>query len=178
MMARGADALRNFINQEIDASPQTTELPARSSALPPFPVSALPESCARFVTALSEAQQAPLDMVVGFLLGVVASAVEGRVEIRPNMRQPGYAEAAQLFLLVQGESSERKSSTLKVLEQPLTVTFTRAAEQGYFRFAESIEPRLIGDLGGDMQPWGGKLVGNTVRLAGLLALMDRQVTVY
>ena len=46
------------------------------------------------------------------------------------------------------------------------------AEAAYRAFFSRIEARLGGDLGGDMKSWGGKLVGNTVRLAGILALLD------
>ena len=55
---------------------------------------------------------------------------------------------------------------------PLRICFDTYAEAAYRAFFSRIEARLGGDLGGDMKSWGGKLVGNTVRLAGILALLD------
>lgn len=55
---------------------------------------------------------------------------------------------------------------------PLLLPFDCYAECAYRAFFDRIERRLLLDLGENLQPWGGKLVGNTVRLAGLLALLD------
>ncbi|MBR3743150.1 MAG: DUF3987 domain-containing protein [Clostridia bacterium] len=55
---------------------------------------------------------------------------------------------------------------------PLRIRFDTYAEAAYRVFFDQIEKRLVGDLGGDMKGWGGKMVGNTVRVAGILALLD------
>ena len=50
--------------------------------------------------------------------------------------------------------------------------FDSYAEEGYLSYWQEIEKRLDSDLDGELRSWGGKLMGNTVRLAGLLALLD------
>ena len=50
--------------------------------------------------------------------------------------------------------------------------FDAYAEAAYRAFWQRIENRLAGDLSGNIQSWGGKLAGNAVRLAGLIALTD------
>ena len=57
------------------------------------------------------------------------------------------------------------------------LSFDEHAETAYIDWSDSTEHRLRGDLDGALLEWGGKLVGNTVRLAGTLALMDRCTTV-
>lgn len=60
---------------------------------------------------------------------------------------------------------------------PMLLQFDSYAESAYRAFFDRIEARLVGDMGGAMQSWGSKLAGNTVRLAGILALLDGQDTV-
>lgn len=55
--------------------------------------------------------------------------------------------------------------------------FDAYAEAAYHAWYDSVEPRLDADLGGALQAWAGKLRGNTVRLAGVLALLDGQEAV-
>ena len=54
-----------------------------------------------------------------------------------------------------------------------TLTFDKYAERDYIAWWTATEARLRTDLDGVMLEWGGKLCGNVVRLAGLLALLDR-----
>lgn len=61
--------------------------------------------------------------------------------------------------------------------KPMVMHFDQFAEAAYRAFWTRIEARLVGDMGGAMQSWGSKLAGNTVRLAGILALLDGQDTV-
>ena len=53
-----------------------------------------------------------------------------------------------------------------------TLTFDKYAERDYVAWWTPTEARLRTDLDGVMLEWGGKLAGNAVRLAGLLALLD------
>lgn len=61
--------------------------------------------------------------------------------------------------------------------EPMLLKFDSFAEAAYRSYFERIEKRLVGDMGGALQSWGSKLAGNTVRLAGLLALIDGAETV-
>lgn len=58
-----------------------------------------------------------------------------------------------------------------------TVIFDNVAEQHYADWWSSTECRLCGDLDGSILEWSAKLCGNTVRIAGLIALMDQSYVV-
>ena len=60
----------------------------------------------------------------------------------------------------------------KVRQEQFSMEFSPDAEKAYRRFFREIEGRMKSDLCGPMQAWGGKLVGNTVRLAAILSLID------
>ncbi len=94
-------------------------LPDSMQALPDFPKEALPPDFGAFVQAVSECWQVPPDMAACFALGVASAAVVGRVTVQPKARENDYREAAQLFLICQGSSGERKTHCLRYLAQPL-----------------------------------------------------------
>lgn len=52
-------------------------------------------------------------------------------------------------------------------DEPEVIVLTKDASDELAAFAAEIETRLTGDLA-EMSDWGGKLVGNTLRIAGLL----------
>lgn len=54
----------------------------------------------------------------------------------------------------------------------LCLCFDDAAEQGYLDYWQRVELRFDSDFSGDLRSWAGKLMGNTVRMAGILALLD------
>ena len=57
-------------------------------------------------------------------------------------------------------------------QEPFSMEFSAEAESAYRRFFREIESRLKSDLCGPMLAWACKLVGNTVRLAAILSLID------
>lgn len=121
----GASILRDYEKQAIggnDASGEDAlawgEISERAKSLPAFPVDALPDNAAAFCTAIAEAYQAPIDMVVCFMLGVASAAMVGRVSVQPKRREPGYTEPIQLYLLCEGASGERKTPVLNVMKAP------------------------------------------------------------
>ena len=121
----GARMLSDYENQLAGSGEQPAtavawgEISERSKALPAFPVDALPDKAAAFCAAVAEAYQVPASMVVCFLLGVASAAVVGRVSVQPKRKEPAYIEPAQLYLLCQGASGERKTPVLNVLKAPL-----------------------------------------------------------
>lgn len=52
-------------------------------------------------------------------------------------------------------------------EKPETITLSYDAEKLLIAFAEEIEPKLVSDYA-ELADWAGKLIGNTLRIAGLL----------
>ena len=68
----------------------------------------------------------------------------------------------------------RMQELCKLRKHPVTLTLSSEAFGILDRFFDEIEPRIAkgGDLYGLCNGWGGKLVGNTVRIAGLLKLLD------
>ncbi len=52
-------------------------------------------------------------------------------------------------------------------EKPETITLSDDAEKLLIAFAEEIEPKLVSDYA-ELAAWAGKLIGNTLRIAGLL----------
>ena len=52
-------------------------------------------------------------------------------------------------------------------EKPETITLSDDAEKMLIAFAEEIEPKLVSDYA-ELADWAGKLIGNTLRIAGLL----------
>jgi hypothetical protein len=62
--------------------------------------------------------------------------------------------------------------SLAGLTEPATLTFTPEASQAVTAMLADLEPRLAPDTGdlAHMTDWAGKLVGATVRIAGLLHL--------
>ncbi len=77
-------------------------------------------------------------------------------------------------VLVWWASAIQRMAAIAREGRPLVLPFDAYAEAAYRSFWERVEARLVGDMGGAMQSWGSKLAGNTVRLAGILALLDGQ----
>lgn len=69
---------------------------------------------------------------------------------------------------------EQKMINLLEDEYPATpevITLSAEAERVLVAFAEELEPKLVTDYA-EMADWAGKLVGNTLRIAGLLCRAD------
>ena len=68
----------------------------------------------------------------------------------------------------------RMRELCKLRLHPVTLTLSPEAFGVLDRFFDEVEPRIAkgGDMYGLCNGWGGKLVGNSVRIAGLLKLID------
>ncbi|WP_051727530.1 YfjI family protein [Nocardia brasiliensis] len=91
-------------------------LGANSTALPAFPVDALPSPYAEMVAAVSTALQVGTGMAGPVALAVLAAACAGCVEAEPR---PGWEEITALHVLVAARPSERKSALIAALSRPL-----------------------------------------------------------
>ena len=112
--------MENILAKYDDQAVAWPDIGERERELPDFPMDALPERLRGLVEHMAEAMQAPAGMVAAFAIGVASAAVVGRVEIYPKPNaEPFYAEPAQLFVLCEGASGERKTPVLNALKTPL-----------------------------------------------------------
>lgn len=82
----------------------------------PFPVDCLPDEIKPYVKAVAESLQVPIDMVSSLVLVVVSLCIQGRFWI--NVK-PDWIESLNLYVIVVGRPSERKSPTLKEVTRPI-----------------------------------------------------------
>lgn len=81
-----------------------------------FPVERLPDGIKPYIEAVSESLQVPADMVSSLVLVVVSLCIQGRFWI--NVK-PDWIESLNLYVVVVGRPSERKSPTLKEVTRPI-----------------------------------------------------------
>ncbi len=62
--------------------------------------------------------------------------------------------------------------TLQLHEDKYSLQLTPEAMEVYYQWAEAVEKHCKGDLKGLVDGWEGKLTGNTVRIAGILKMLD------
>ena len=84
--------------------------------LPAFPVDALPDFLAEYVSALATATQTPLDLPGVMVVAALAAAAGGRavVEARPGWREP-----TNLFVGVAMAPGNRKTAVVREITEPL-----------------------------------------------------------
>lgn len=95
---------------EVPAFQKITPLTPQSSALPPFPVDALPEVIRNYVSAVAEHSQTAPDMAAVISLGVLATCLQGKYKVEGT---PGYTEQLSLYTVVIAAPGERKSSVMR-----------------------------------------------------------------
>ena len=93
-----------------------TPIPFDDHMLPPFPVEALPETVRRFVLALGESIQVPMDLCASACLAALALAMQGDYRIRGKA---DWFEPLNLYVLNIARPSERKSSVLSAVIKPI-----------------------------------------------------------
>ncbi len=84
--------------------------------LPDFPVDALPKSIADYVLAVAESLQVYPDMPAYCALGVLSLCLQKKFAVRIN---DDWLEPINLYLLVVGDPSERKSPCLNLVMAPV-----------------------------------------------------------
>jgi hypothetical protein len=70
------------------------------------------------------------------------------------------------------ERRMRQLTAFQASEKVHQLSFSTEAMETYYRWAEEVEGRLSNEWAGIANGWEGKLVGNTVRLAGAVKLLD------
>lgn len=93
-----------------------TPIPFDEYDLPAFPMDALPEVIRRYVLAVAESTQTPVDMAAVEALGIVSLCCQGKYFIRGNA---DWAEPLNTYMVVIMEPAERKSSVLSMMIRPV-----------------------------------------------------------
>lgn len=93
-----------------------TPIPFDDYVLPEFPVEALPEIVRRYVLAVSESTQTPVDMAAVEALGVAALCAQGKYVAHGGAN---WSEPINLYLVVVLPPAERKSSVLAMMIGPV-----------------------------------------------------------
>lgn len=101
-----------------DAVVWDTPIPFDEYDLPAFPMDALPEVIRRYVLAVAESTQTPVDMAAVAALGIVSLCCQGKYFIRGNA---DWAEPLNTYMVVIMEPAERKSSVLSMMIHPVEV---------------------------------------------------------
>lgn len=81
-----------------------------------FPTEELPEEIRPYIEAVSESLQVPVDMVATFVLSILSLCIQGKYWL--NVK-PDWTESLNLYVVVVGRPSERKSPTLKETTKPV-----------------------------------------------------------
>jgi hypothetical protein len=84
--------------------------------LPPWPAGVLPEALQAYAEGVADSYQVPVDLVALSLLGVLAIAVQRKVQAEP---QPDWTEQLALWACPIGESGSRRSAVLARVAAPL-----------------------------------------------------------
>ena len=85
----------------------------------PLPLHKLPKHLAEFVCAASESLQVPIDLVFLLMLGTMAAATRGRIQVQPKPHDPGHVEPCALYVAAFMDPGERKTPTLNLVTKPL-----------------------------------------------------------
>jgi hypothetical protein len=86
--------------------------PLSNYNLPEFPVSCLPSFLQKWVVAVSESTQTPIDMAAVASLAAVATAVQGKYRVCKNN---DYSEPLNLYILIIAKPAERKSAIISAM---------------------------------------------------------------
>lgn len=93
-----------------------TPLQNNISNLPTFPIEALPSNIKNYVKAVSEHTQTPIDMSAIASISVIASALQGKYEVKIK---EGYTEPLNLYCLLIANPAERKSAIMRQMTKYL-----------------------------------------------------------
>jgi hypothetical protein len=80
------------------------------SNLPHFPIETIPSPFRAYIEAVAEHTQTAIDMPAMNVMGVVATAIQGKTQV---MGKDGYVEPLNIYVLIIAKPAERKSSVSK-----------------------------------------------------------------
>jgi hypothetical protein len=127
---------------EGDSAPWNAPIPLPEGERPEFPVALLPDPLATFVAALSLATQTPTALVALMVLGAIAIAAAKRVSVQVR---PGWIEPANLFLLLNLGSGNRKSAVVAAVGRPLRAFEAAQAEAMQVEIAQAQARRQVAE---------------------------------
>ena len=104
------------VKYELSKPEWATPLPFDEVKLPPFPTESLPSTLNKWVNAVAENTETPVDMAAVCALAVLSCAVQGKFVISPKNH---YSEPLNLYFLIIANSGERKSAIVRLMTQPI-----------------------------------------------------------
>lgn len=111
-----------------------------NKVLQSFPVEYLPDTIRTYIEAIAESLQVPVDMVASLVLAALSLCVQGKFYVKVKA---DWIEPINLYMIVIGRPSERKSPVLKEIESPI---FTYMSEENERRKPEIAEYELNKDI--------------------------------
>lgn len=84
--------------------------------LQPFPIEHLPSEIQTYIEAVAESLQVPVDMVASLVLAALSLCIQGKFYVKVKS---DWVEPVNLYMVVIGRPSERKSPVLKEIEEPI-----------------------------------------------------------
>lgn len=96
------------------------------TALPSFPIRALPPDLAEYVAGIAAETQTPEDLAGTIVLGVVSGSIGGRVRVRVR---DGWSEPTNLYVVPVADPASRKSVVVAACREPLARAETLLQEE-------------------------------------------------
>lgn len=87
-----------------------------NKVLQSFPVECLPDTIRTYIEAVAESLQVPVDMVASLVLAALSLCVQGKFYVKVK---EDWVEPINLYMIVIGRPSERKSPVLTEIEKPI-----------------------------------------------------------
>lgn len=112
----GASADEEFTNLDITSLFPEEPIPLDEMNVPVFPVDALPDDIADYVSAVAESTQTPVDVAACASLSVLSIGMQGKYKVRPK---PDWTEPVNTFIAVFMPPSERKSAVCSAMGRPM-----------------------------------------------------------
>lgn len=81
-----------------------------------FPIKCIPQKIRRYIEAVAEHTQTPVDMASVAALAVIATTIQGKYEIESKK---GYTEPLNLYCMVVAKPAERKTAVTKDMSKPI-----------------------------------------------------------
>lgn len=98
-----------------------------------FPVECLPDSIRQYIKDVAESLQVPVDMVASFVLAVLSLCIQCKYTV--NVKTD-WNESVNIYVVVVGRPSERKSPTLKETTRPIFRYMDEENERRHSQIAE------------------------------------------
>lgn len=104
---------------EITTTKHKWEIPIPMENIKPtsvFPVEVFPNKLRRYIEAVAEHTQTPVDMTSVAVLTAVANSVQGKFKIESKK---DYTEPLNIYCMVVAKPSERKSAITSIVTKPI-----------------------------------------------------------